>query len=81
MECALLVFLEVGGLDVVLISLLRSVDFEDANLSAVLLHLIGEETEHTRLFCEALLLNLCCSSEIGFEVFRMYFYLGNANEP
>ena len=32
MECALLVLLEVGGLDVELISLLRSVDFEDANL-------------------------------------------------
>ena len=32
-EGALLVFLEVGGLDVVLIGFLRGIDFEDANLS------------------------------------------------
>ena len=32
-EGALLVFLEVGSLDVVLVGLLRGVDFEDANLS------------------------------------------------
>ena len=57
-----------SGLDVVLIGFLRSVDFEDAELCAILLHLIWEEAEHTRLLGEALLLNLCCSSEIGFEM-------------
>ena len=33
MECALLVLLEVSGLDVVLIGFLRGVDFEDVDLS------------------------------------------------
>ena len=32
-ECALLVLLEVGSLDMMLIGFLRGVDFEDANLS------------------------------------------------
>ena len=48
-EGALLVLLEVGSLDVVLIGILRSVDFEDTKLSGIALHLIWEEAEHTRL--------------------------------
>ena len=80
MEGALLVLLEVGGLNVVLIGLLRSVDFEDSKLSAILLHLIWEEAEHTRFFSETLLLNLCCSVEIGFEVFRIDLDFSNADE-
>ena len=70
-ERPLLVFLEVGGLDVMLIGFLRSVDFEDSKLSAILLHLIWEEAEHTRLLREALLLDLCCSVEIFREILRI----------
>ena len=79
-EGTLLVLLEVGGLDVVLIGLFRSVDFEDSNLCVVLFHLIWEKAEHTRLLGEALLLNLCCSVEIGFEVFRIDLDFSNSDE-
>ena len=41
-ERALLVLLEVGGLDVLLVGLLRGVDFEDADLCGILLGLCGE---------------------------------------
>ena len=79
-EGALFVLLEVGGLDVVLVGFLRSVNFEDSKLSTILFHLRGKETEHTRFLGETLLLNLCCSGEIFREIFRIDLDFSDADE-
>ena len=46
---ALLVLLEMGGLEVALVSLLVGVDFEDVDFAGVFLGLHGEEGQHTGL--------------------------------
>ena len=71
-ESALFVLQEVGSLDVVPISLLRGVNFEDANLCGVLFQLCWEEAYDSQLLGETCLLNLSCGNEVFRKKLRIH---------
>ena len=60
-----------GSLDVVLVGLLRGVDFEDTNLAAIFLCLCWEQADYAWFFGKARFLNFCGCSKVFLQVLRM----------
>lgn len=71
MKCALLIGLEMGGLDVVLIGFLGGVDLEDTNLATVFLLLHWVDADDTWLLTNGGGTYVVGKLQILFEIFRI----------